>query len=249
MSLTTPRVEVLETTAPALPVQRVRAGARPEPVTAPAGEPRPLLRGWLHAGAAPAVVVAGATLVAHADTRPEVAAVGTYAAVSALLFTTSALYHRCAWGPAGLRRMKQLDHGNIPLVVAASATPLVLLGVPGPLGAWLLAALWVASLLVAASRWVWPDCPRRLHTAGTALLGWGVVPLLPLVVTSGAVDGAWLVVALVAASGALLTAGAVVYATRWPEPWPRWVGHHEVFHALTVLAWPLHAAAVWLLCG
>ncbi len=237
------------TSAAPLPRQRTRVRRGDVPEVVPAPEARPALRGWLHAGFAPVVVVAGLVLLARADTRLEVVAVGVYAVTSAALFTTSALYHRLAWSGAGLRRMKQLDHGTIPLVVAASATPVALLGVPGALGAGLLAALWTAALLVAAARWVWPNCPRRVHTAGTAALGWGVVPLLPLVAAAGAVPAAGTAVGLVAASGALLTAGAVVYATRWPEPWPRWVGHHEVFHALTVLAWPLHAAAVWLLCG
>ncbi|WP_194904402.1 hemolysin III family protein [Quadrisphaera sp. INWT6] len=239
------------TAAAPLPRQRARARARRGDVLelVPAPAARPALRGWLHAGFAPVVAVAGLVLLDRADTRLEAGAVGVYAAVSLVLFTTSALYHRRAWGEAGLRRMKQLDHGNIPLVVAASATPLLLLGVPGGLGVVLLAALWTAALMLAASRWVWPDCPRRLHTAATAALGWAVVPVLPLLLASGAVVDAGLVVALVAASGALLTAGAVVYATRWPEPWPRLAGHHEVFHALTVAAWPLHAAAVWLLCA
>lgn len=246
------------TAAAPLPHQRVRvrrgAAADATRVTGalqlvPAPVARPALRGWLHAGFAPVVAAAGLVLLARADSPLEVAAVGVYAAVSVLLFTTSALYHRLPWDGVALRRMKQLDHGNIPLVVAASATPLLLLGVPGGVGALLLAALWTAALLLAATRWVWPDCPRHLHTAATAALGWAVVPVLPLVVISGAVAAAGPVVALVAASGALLTAGAVVYATRWPEPWPRVAGHHEVFHALTVLAWPLHAAAVWLLCG
>jgi len=245
---------VSTTTAAAAPLPRQRAGARPHEVgdvleLVPVPVARPALRGWLHAGFAPVVAVAGLVLLDRADGPLEVGAVGVHTAVSLVLFTTSALYHRRAWGRAGLRRMKQLDHGNIPLVVAASATPLLLLGVPGGLGAWLLAALWTAALLLAASRWVWPDCPRRLHTAATAALGWAVAPVLPLVLTTGAVAGAGLVVALVAVSGALLTAGALVYATRWPEPWPGLAGHHEVFHALTVLAWPLHAAAVWLLCG
>ncbi|WP_180357568.1 hemolysin III family protein [Streptomyces sp. NP160] len=229
---------------PAVPRQRLRrAGARtPDPAVVPA---RPLLRGWLHAAFVPAVVLSAALLLPRTGTAAQAWAVAVFLVLSAALFTTSAAYHLLRWSPAALLRMKRLDHGNIPLAVAAGATPLLVLGVPGPDGALLLAVVWVAAGLVAASRWLWPGCPRALHTAGTAALGWAVLPALPAVAAHGQLAAA----ALVVVSGLLLTAGGAVYAARWPEPSPRWFGHHEVFHALTVVAWPVHAGAVWLLCA
>ena len=47
--------------------------------------------------------------------------------------------------------------------------------------------------------------------------------------------------------GALYTVGAMFYATRWPNPWPRTFGYHEFFHAATVLAALCHLVAIWLL--
>jgi hemolysin III len=238
-----------------LPLQRLRRAGTATGPTATAAAPavvpgprpleRPVLRGWLHAAAVPVVLVVGALLLARADGGAQVRSVVVFAGASALLFATSALYHRLRWTPAALLRMKRLDHGNIPLAVAAGATPLLALGLPGGDGAALLAVLWTAAGLVAVSRWLWPSCPRPLHTTGTALVGWAVVPALPAVVAHGQPVAA----ALVVVAGVLVTAGGAVYATRWPEPSPRWFGHHEVFHALTVVAWPVHAAAVWLLCG
>jgi hemolysin III len=40
------------------------------------------------------------------------------------------------------------------------------------------------------------------------------------------------------------TLGAVVYATRTPDPFPRVFGYHEVFHALVIVAAILHYVAV-----
>ena len=40
--------------------------------------------------------------------------------------------------------------------------------------------------------------------------------------------------------GALYTVGAVIYATRRPDPFPRVFGYHEIFHALVVAAAALH---------
>jgi hemolysin III len=36
--------------------------------------------------------------------------------------------------------------------------------------------------------------------------------------------------------GVLYSAGAVVYAVKWPSLWPRVFGYHEVFHILVIAA-------------
>jgi hemolysin III len=41
---------------------------------------------------------------------------------------------------------------------------------------------------------------------------------------------------LLLAGGIAYSAGAVVYARRRPDPLPRILGYHEVFHLLTLLA-------------
>ena len=41
---------------------------------------------------------------------------------------------------------------------------------------------------------------------------------------------------LLAIGGLLYSLGAVVYATKRPDPWPKTFGFHEVFHALVILA-------------
>ena len=51
---------------------------------------------------------------------------------------------------------------------------------------------------------------------------------------------------LVLIGGLFYTLGAVVYATRRPDPSPRWFGFHEVFHSFTVAAWICHYIAVSL---
>ena len=46
--------------------------------------------------------------------------------------------------------------------------------------------------------------------------------------------------------GALYTLGGIVYGLRRPDPFPSWFGFHEVFHALTVLAFAAHCVGVSL---
>ncbi|MCA1671331.1 MAG: hemolysin III family protein, partial [Actinobacteria bacterium] len=44
----------------------------------------------------------------------------------------------------------------------------------------------------------------------------------------------------------LYSVGALIYALKWPDPWPSTFGFHEFFHAATVLAAICHYVAVWL---
>jgi hemolysin III len=51
---------------------------------------------------------------------------------------------------------------------------------------------------------------------------------------------------LLAIGGVLYNIGAVMYALKWPDPWPATFGHHEFFHACTALAATCHYIAIWL---
>ncbi len=51
---------------------------------------------------------------------------------------------------------------------------------------------------------------------------------------------------LVLTGGILYSLGGLVYGMRRPDPFPRWFGFHEVFHALTVAAYIAQYVAVSL---
>jgi hemolysin III len=46
------------------------------------------------------------------------------------------------------------------------------------------------------------------------------------------------------AGGIVYTVGAVIYATKKPNPWPKYFGYHEVFHILVIVAAVLHFIVV-----
>jgi len=50
---------------------------------------------------------------------------------------------------------------------------------------------------------------------------------------------------LLLAGGAFYTTGAIFYALRRPNPWPEVFGHHEFFHACTLVAALCHHIAVY----
>ena len=45
--------------------------------------------------------------------------------------------------------------------------------------------------------------------------------------------------------GAFYSVGGVLYALKWPNPWPATFGHHEFFHACTAVAAICHYVAMW----
>ena len=49
---------------------------------------------------------------------------------------------------------------------------------------------------------------------------------------------------LLLAGGILYSLGAVAYATKRPNPWPRTYGFHEVFHTLVIAAAVVHFVAI-----
>ena len=49
---------------------------------------------------------------------------------------------------------------------------------------------------------------------------------------------------LVVGGGVIYSLGAVIYAAKWPDPYPEVFGYPELFHAAVVLASILHFAAV-----
>jgi hemolysin III len=159
------------------------------------------------------------------------------------LFGVSALYHRRWWVSLRVRAwMKRLDHSMIFLFIAGTYTPFSLLAMPRSTGYVVLSVVWGGALLGVALKMLWPHAPRWLGTPIYIALGWVAVFVLPeLLAHAGVVSFVLLLV-----GGAFYTLGAVFYATRWPNPWPAVFGHHEFFHAATVLAAASHYAAIWL---
>ena len=205
----------------------------PEPIA------KPLLRGVSHEIAAFAALAAWIALAALAPTARGRAAASVYGASLFTLFAVSAAYHRRSWAPRARAWMRRLDHSAIFVLVAGTYTPLCLL-LPRATGLTLLGVVWAGAVLGVMQSMLWVRAPRLLEVAIYVALGWAVLPVLPAL---RAVLGTP-ALALLAAGGAAYTVGAVVYASRRPDPFPRVFGYHEVFHALVVAAAACHFAVV-----
>ncbi|MFV2119946.1 PAQR family membrane homeostasis protein TrhA [Streptomyces sp. Act-28] len=203
---------------------------------------KPRLRGWLHAGMFPAVLVAGLALTALADSPRARLACGVYALTACLLFGVSALYHRGNWGPRATAVLRRLDHANIFLIIAGTYTPLTLLLLPDSTGRVLLWAVWAAAAAGIAFRVFWVGAPRWLYTPCYIAMGWAAVFFLPDFMREGGIA----VLVLIVVGGVLYSVGGMVYGLKRPNPSPRWFGFHEVFHSLTLAAFAAHYVGISL---
>lgn len=201
---------------------------------------RPLLRGQLHKWAVPVSAVLGlTTLLMAQETR---ARVGTavWAVTLTALFAVSATYHRGAWRPAVKAWLQRVDHSMIFVFIAGSYTPIALLLLEGSRSWIVLSVVWGGALAGVATRLIWHTAPRWLFVPLYIALGWVAVTVLPDLARAAPVHANVLLVA----GGVIYTVGAVVFATRWPDPVPHIFGYHEVFHALTIVAALCHAVAI-----
>jgi hemolysin III len=205
--------------------------AAPLPVSS--GLPlKPRLRGHLHQWAAATFFVAGVVLIALAHgSRARFAAI-VYAIAVCLLFGTSALYHRRTWQPKAKAIMRRLDHSMILVLIAGTYTPFALLLLHGSTGTAVLAVAWGGALAGITLRMLWLSAPRWAVIPPYLLVGWIAVFVMPELLHAGGVA----TLVLVAGGGLIYSLGAVVYATKRPDPWPKTFGYHEVFHLMTILA-------------
>jgi hemolysin III len=203
---------------------------------------KPRLRGVLHQAAFGISLVTGTVLICLADGARERFAAAVYAASVALLFGTSAAYHRGRWSPRAHELMARLDHSMIFVLIAGSYTPFALLLLHGTLQWVVLGVVWGGAMVGVLLRNVVAQPPRWLFVGLYLALGWVAVGIMPAILRHGGLA----VLVLLLVGGVFYSGGALVYAFRRPDPSPRWFGFHEVFHACTLLAFISHYVAVSL---
>jgi hemolysin III len=209
-------------------------------MTHPADELKPLLRGMLHAYAFWVSLVAAVLLTVLVPGGTARGAAVIYGAALCALFAASSTYHRWRWNPRWRPLLRRIDHSTIFIFIAASYTPVALLVMHGTLRWALLVAVWAGALGGVVLSVAWITAPRVLSAVCYVALGWVAIAALPQMTDRlGAVP-----LALLAGGGVLYSVGAVVYATKRPDPWPRVFGFHEIFHALVVLAAAVQFAAL-----
>ncbi|MBF4583942.1 hemolysin III family protein [Curtobacterium sp. VKM Ac-2865] len=208
---------------------------------ATAADERPAWRGWIHLGTFPFALAMGIVLVTLAATPAAKAGTTVFAATSLIMFGVSATYHRFPWSPVVKRVLKRIDHTNIFLLIAGTYTPVAVCALPHTLMVVVLWVMWGGALLGIAFRVFWIGAPRWLYVPLYLALGCAALGILPQLFAASAP-----MTVLVLAGGLAYVLGAVVYGFKRPNPSPAFFGFHEVFHALTVVAFAAQWAGILL---
>ena len=133
---------------------------------------KPRLRGVSHLYAFFVAIVAAVALVATAPSGTATIGATVYAITLVGMFGASALYHRGNWSPTMARRMLQLDHTAIFLLIAGTYTPIALLAMSGTEKDVLLPLVWIIAIGGIVYEWLPMPAPRGYVTAVYLTLGW-----------------------------------------------------------------------------
>ena len=127
------------------------------------------------------------------------------------------------------------------IFIAGTYTPLCALLLNPGKATWLLTIVWAGAVAGVVMSVVWPRAPRWVCASLYLGLGWIAVTVLPDILHAGGVTA----LVMLAAGGLIYSAGAVGYALRKPNPWPQTFGHHEFFHACTLVAATCHHIMIY----
>lgn len=203
---------------------------------------KPLLRGWLHAAMVPVAIVGAWLLLRQAwpdgDGRW---AVLIFAATLIGLYTVSSVYHVGRWDHRVRALLSRCDGAMIQLFIVGTFTPVAYHALSGTWRTWSLIVAWTVGIVGAAIAASPVKAPRWVAALGYVAVGW--LAVIPFVRIVGALP--WEGAGLIALGGILYTIGALVYAKRWPDPFPRYFGFHEIFHLFVVAASTAHYVAIW----
>lgn len=207
------------------------------------GRPKPLMRGWIHAIAAPLSLAAGIVLICLAHGASLKWACAVFMTASLILFTNSACYHLGDWSPRVTDVLRRIDHVNIFLLIAGTYTPVSFALEPF----WrnvIIISMWACTAIAIVIHVIWINAPRWLYTV--VYIIFGIYGLAYMVMFWNSPYAGPAVVALLCAGGACYILGAIVYALRKPDPWPRVFGFHEIFHCGTVAGYACHMVAIYM---
>lgn len=143
-----------------------------------------------------------------------------------LLYGASSIYHWVQTTPQKQLLLKKIDHIAIYFLIAGSYTPVLYYGLDGAWRWAMLISVWSLAAIGMALKIWFINAPRYVSAGFYVSLGWiALVPFLQLIkhLPLGAII-------LMAVGGVIYTMGAVIYATKIFDFYPKRFGFHEIFH-------------------
>lgn len=203
---------------------------------------KPRLRGWLHAIGLPVLLGSSIALFVRAHSAAQVGWILCFVlGVGSMLFT-SASYHRVNWSPSARRVWRRADHFAIFLAITGTYLAIIGLTMHGLIRTVVLLVFGVGTIAGILIRQLTIDTQNWVNTMPYLVMGWAAVAVMPQIYRGGGAA----CLGLIVSGGVAYTLGAFFLGYKRPRLWPRTFGHHELFHALTLVGAGCHFAAVYL---
>jgi hemolysin III len=204
---------------------------------------KPLMRGWSHALAACASLLLAIAFCWYSRTDlPRLISLLIFGLSMLELYTVSACYHIGHWREKPRRFLRTIDHANIFVLIAGTYTPLCFNLLSGWLRITILAVIWTLAVLGVGLAIFTPHLPRWVTVTLYIGMGWVVILALPAFLKIVP----WYAVTTLLLGGVFYTIGAVVYARKRPDPFPRIFGFHEVFHLFVIAGSVAFSLCIWI---
>lgn len=173
-------------------------------------------------------------LLVISDTTVELIASLVYGISLIILYFSSTLLHSF---PEKMTRVftvfQRLDHSSIFLLISGTYTPFLLVLVGTTQAHWLLAALWVLTVIGIVLKSIWISKFQMVHLAIYLLMGWSILLLGEQVLSGLGSTLIWVV-----AGGLCYTVGVAFYIAKFKYQhfvWHLFVLAGSVFHFISIV--------------
>ncbi|MBS1706363.1 MAG: hemolysin III family protein [Armatimonadetes bacterium] len=173
--------------------------------------------------------------ILHRDQLAAVVAFVIFGLGGIFLYTSSSVYH---WTREAKEGLQKLDHSAIFVMIAATYTPLCLLGMRQPESYIVLGIQWGLAAVGLLWNFLIGKPPIIVRLILYLSMGWMGLFLLPAMKPELPSAVLWWMVA----GGAIYTAGVVIYASKRPRLWPGKFSSHELWHVFVLLGTGSHYA-------
>jgi len=202
---------------------------------------KPLLRGYFHEVACFIYIGIFILYLDNVKNTQAFYYILIYALSLVTLLGISALYHRPHWNKTNRQRLRKLDHSAIYFLIAGTGTPIAFHGLQGRDFNDFMMIIWGAAVFGILQSLFWINAPKWIQSVIYVGVGLLIVPFFsPLAKTLPKNH-----LQFIAIGGALYIIGAIIYALKKPNPFPKYFGYHEIFHLLVILAASLHFLVIF----
>lgn len=181
----------------------------------------------------------------HSGNATQIIAFSIYGVSLVLLYLASSLYHLLPVSQKAILRLKKFDHMMIYILIAGTFTPFTLIALRGEMKWGLFTTIWVLAFIGIIVKLLWINVPRWLSTGFYLGMGWLGIVMFPSLIHHFSINGIY----WIALGGLFYTVGAVIYAIKKPNPFPKTFGFHEIWHIFVLLGSFCHFWSIYVYLG